>query len=253
MALAGARLTVPLPFNREVAKEMAPAIQLSEAVHAVRVDGSFVLLDIRKDRYLFLRADQSEWLGEILSHAGEAGDLPAQAKRFADSLRARNLMSGDFPTLPPAGTTPPLSPSDSWLGSDSGTSSAVDPLHVIRMFRAVATCWCLERSRNFAGVVAEVSRWKSRSTRMKAPSDTAVLAELAAFRRLTPFFFTSHEACRFRSLVLLKFLTGAGVAPDWVFAVRLAPFAAHCWIEWDGHVLNEHFGRTQDYSEIMRV
>lgn len=232
---------------------MGQAIKLSEAVQAVKVDGSYVLMDIREDRYLFLTTIQSEWMDDILGHTGDLKDLAPRTRLFADRLYEQNLWAGERLRLQVASDRSTLAATDSWVGIDREIASDAGALPALRMARAVAHCWWLERSRDFSGVVSEVSRWKCRGRRKATTSEGAVKAELAAFNALTPFFFTSHKACRFRSLVLMKFLTEAGVAPEWVFAVRLAPFAAHCWVEWQGHVLNENLGTTQDFSEIMRV
>ncbi|OZB15939.1 MAG: hypothetical protein B7X53_10160 [Hyphomonas sp. 34-62-18] len=229
---------------------MGPAIQLSESAHAVKVDGSFVLIDIRHDRYLFLKANQQKWLETILLTPTENRELPSEAKLFADRLCQQNLLSWDVLSRSPPMSTLRHVTCASQLSFGELTSSKVTPFQLLRMFRAVSACWWLERSTDFAGIIAAVSQWK---TYCQSSTEDKVRTELAAFATLTPFFFTSHEACRFRSLVLLKYLTLARILPDWVFAVRLAPFAAHCWVEWTGHVLNEDVERTQDYSVILRV
>lgn len=62
-----------------------------------------------------------------------------------------------------------------------------------------------------------------------------------------------HDACRFRSLVLMNYLTRSGIAPDWVFGVRLCPFSAHCWVEYNGVILNEDSDTVAEFRPIMSV
>jgi hypothetical protein len=44
-----------------------------------------------------------------------------------------------------------------------------------------------------------------------------------------------------------------GVSANWEFGVRPLPFSAHCWIEHDGMVLNDHLGHVSEYRKIMSV
>ena len=44
--------------------------------------------------------------------------------------------------------------------------------------------------------------------------------------------------------------TGGGGA-DWVFAVKGAPFAAHCWIQLGDIVLNDSVENVRAYTPIM--
>lgn len=232
---------------------MSRTCQLSPSVYGTKVDGSYILLDITRDRYLYLTEQQSSWLDDILCHAGRIRDLPPAAVQFSEALHRQSLLDVEYPGFTKGWKDGSPHAHHSWLTHESDCEISPGPLLLLRMAYAVSVCWWLERRRDFAGVVSESRRWKSRCTGNQPPAELLVRSEVAAFRRMSPYFFSSREACRFRSLALIKFLTTADIAADWVFAVRLAPFAAHCWIEWEGHVLNEHLDRTFDYREIMRV
>ena len=75
----------------------------------------------------------------------------------------------------------------------------------------------------------------------------------AQFLALAPFLFTTKDARLFRSHFLMRFLAGHGIAATWTFGVRLAPFGAHCWIEYEGAVLNDHLETVAGFSPILAI
>lgn len=60
-------------------------------------------------------------------------------------------------------------------------------------------------------------------------------ARFHACRRLIPI----RPNCLLDSLALLHFLAGRGVRATLVFGAKFDPFAAHCWVEQEGMLLNE--------------
>src|SRR5690606_36310234 len=60
----------------------------------------------------------------------------------------------------------------------------------------------------------------------------------ARFARLRPWIPAPY-VCLFDSLCLMRFLLHRGLAADLVFGVRARPFAAHCWVEAEGVILDE--------------
>jgi hypothetical protein len=84
-------------------------------------------------------------------------------------------------------------------------------------------------------------------------SETELPALVTAFATLRPFFFAAKDACLFDALSLSEFLAGYGLFPNWVFGVQSRPFAAHCWLQLDGVVLNDTIDHVQRYTPIMVV
>lgn len=76
---------------------------------------------------------------------------------------------------------------------------------------------------------------------------------IAVFRRCRPFLYSPRERCLFDSLALITFLQRYGIRPQWVFAVTTNPFGAHCWVEYEGYVLNDTPVHIKSYMPIMRV
>lgn len=58
--------------------------------------------------------------------------------------------------------------------------------------------------------------------------------------------------CFVQSWLLLRILRKRGVAAEWIFGVRTYPFEAHCWVEWQGRVLNDWADHVRWYEPIAR-
>ena len=72
------------------------------------------------------------------------------------------------------------------------------------------------------------------------------------FAKFRPHFPRNY-LCLFDSLALILFLSRYNLHPDWVFGVQEDPFSAHCWVQADTLVLNDHFDNVASYTPIMTV
>lgn len=75
---------------------------------------------------------------------------------------------------------------------------------------------------------------------------------VSIYNRLRPMLPWDH-VCLLDSLCLLEFLARYRVFPALVFAVRLDPWAAHCWVQHDASILNEDVDEARAYLPIMAV
>lgn len=76
-----------------------------------------------------------------------------------------------------------------------------------------------------------------------------VEAAALAFWTLQPWLPIEGE-CLIRSALLVSFLRRRGFAADWVFAVRLRPFSAHCWVQSGQTCLNDDVERLLAYTPV---
>lgn len=72
------------------------------------------------------------------------------------------------------------------------------------------------------------------------------------YNRLRPLF-PSNFMCLFDSLALLEFLAHYNIFPQWVFAIRSDPWAAHCWVQFDAIAFNQDTEQARTYLPIMAV
>ena len=59
--------------------------------------------------------------------------------------------------------------------------------------------------------------------------------------------------CLFNSLCLIRFMLRRGVCSELVFGVRARPFAAHCWVEASGLILDPGGEDCSTFAQIARV
>lgn len=74
-------------------------------------------------------------------------------------------------------------------------------------------------------------------------------ARFAAARIWIPARFV----CLFDSLCLMRVLLAEGISADLVFGVRGRPFAAHCWVECEGEILDDGGEACASFVEIVRI
>jgi hypothetical protein len=86
--------------------------------------------------------------------------------------------------------------------------------------------------------------------------NTATLAEIRGvvllYNKLRPLFPRNY-LCLFDSISLLKFLSLYDYHPDIIFAVKLDPWNAHCWLQYGTVTLNESLAEACTYLPIMSV
>ncbi|WP_193746688.1 lasso peptide biosynthesis B2 protein [Blastomonas sp. AAP53] len=76
----------------------------------------------------------------------------------------------------------------------------------------------------------------------------AIMAHFTCLRCLVP----GSGRCLIQSMLLTRFLGHLGISPELVFGVRTHPFEAHCWVEWDAHVLNDSPDHVCWFTVIAR-
>jgi len=231
-----------------------------------------VFLDVRKDRYFALESARTAGLGCFVPGWPVAApfgidfvqqDADAAARAFAETLD-RGTLSGVISLLlekgilivnPEQGKAADVTVAEPLRGDLTADGSDERPRIGARLFlrfvTAAVRARLLLKYRTFETVVERV---KSRRGRTRAPVTDSELAGLvSAFATLRPFFFAAKDACLFDALSLSEFLGGYGVIPHWVFGVQSRPFAAHCWLQLDGFVLNDTVDNVQRYTPIMVV
>jgi hypothetical protein len=229
---------------------MPPKFTLKPGVSVARPGNLLVFLDERHDRYLALTPLQADLFRQLA--AAEAADEPApQAQAFADRLIRLGLI-GETPLgpplLPPQDNFPPTAPRTDLAPG----ARRAPPGEYARFAACLVRCWYLHRFTSLSRTLLRARRWKARAGNTPDAKETA-LALSQAFHAIAPLFISTKDACRFRSLLLFNFLLSRQAAADWVFGVRAAPFAAHCWVEHSGVVLNDCAENTAQYSEILRI
>ncbi|NJO13234.1 MAG: lasso peptide biosynthesis B2 protein [Gammaproteobacteria bacterium] len=83
--------------------------------------------------------------------------------------------------------------------------------------------------------------------------DCICLHAARVFEALHPLVFASRNRCLFHSLALIEYLARHELYPRWVFGVQAVPFAAHCWVQQEGQVLNDTVEHVSRYTPILSI
>lgn len=216
-------------------------LRLREDVFMARADGLLIFLDLKADRYFALAAELSAQLAPLIEVGGAEPDLDVvrrlrKAGAAADDgdegardffiTRHRQANEG----VPNSGTTPALA-----LGA---------------AFCRLRASELLKR-RHLSEVTRDrrLARVRNRTRAAADENVRSVSSKFVAARALRG----GRDACLKEALALLLFLGAEGSRADWVFGVKGAPFAAHCWVQLGETVLNDSVDNVRAYTPIMVV
>jgi Transglutaminase-like superfamily len=272
--------------NWEVQKRAMSHYALAGHVFVCLQGEHVVFLDVRKDRYFALEAAQTRGLGALV--AGWPAAIEGARARAADSSEAvqssviallleRGLLSADAQSGRIA-TPVTVESLTGELSADAYEELARPPVSTVRRFVAcAASASFMLRFLGFERVVRRVSRRNQMHSASTAPAHYEPVASdaasshaaagpaadsldsdrvhrlVATFASLRPFFFTAKDMCLFETFALSEFLARHGVFPRWVFGVQARPFAAHCWLQHGGIVINDTVDHVGRYAPIMVV
>lgn len=183
-------------------------------------------------------------------------DLPGDRfYRLGEQANARFISERCCPVDRPV--QPPLLPLPaSWL-APSRQSPAIDD-GAFRVAGVARALWMQRRTerrlaaRSLSSVLLEL---RSATDRVRGLDH--LLSELAS-REVRAFeharlLRTAADRCLPRSIALALCLTRRKCRAFTVLGVKLAPFAAHCWVQWGDSVLNDELEEVKRYTPILVV
>lgn len=188
------------------------------------IDGTAVFLDIAADRYFRLPPDRN-------------------AQFVAE------MSDGTVPPVQPVAIPRP----EQWQLPQS-LSAAISEGH-FRLGETARAIWMQRRVerqlavRPFSEIVGNVSRALARSACPESRGEEGA-SIIRAFEH-AKLIRTAADRCLPRSIALSLCLARRRIAAHVVLGVKLAPFAAHCWVQCSGEVLNDSLEEVQRYSPIL--
>lgn len=234
---------------------------LANHVFVCLQDEHVVFLDVRNDRYFSLEAARTSGLGELVcgwpvgAPAALANADAAAASQLAAQLSDKGLLTSELcvgKQATPAGCDPPVEEiyTDAWDESPSIDFRKSSEFLAAALFATFTL--------RFVSFERMIRQAKQSAARMPADARTRfdrdqVRDLVATFVTLRPYFFTARDACLFEALTLGRFLRRFGFDSRWVFGVQARPFAAHCWLQREGIVINDTVEHVSRYKPIMVV
>ncbi len=198
-----------------------------------------IFLDLRTDRYLALRGERRAAFERL--RAREDNDSEAMTGLLATGFFVRT--EGEN-RLDPVSVTMPATDLTAWRRSKIRlpmVAAAARDLYWAR--RALAPD-------RLAATLAGLQHQKRTKTSDPDPSALAELAlGYASARALVPV----PPRCLVDSLALFRLILRHDLAPSMIFGVRLAPFAAHCWLQSSEHVLTGSVDDAHNFTPILAL
>lgn len=195
------------------------------------VDGRPVFMDADDDSYFTLEPDD-----EAAFLADGNVTLPTASRKAASALGVdRPMAIRSYPQ-----------PQESVL-SLSHADERPSVRDVLLAWRLVAAARRSIRRRPIADLLARVERGTGAG---RAPMALArAAARFAAARRFVPI----QRNCLTDSIALLLWLERRGEGASFVFGVKLNPFGAHCWVQSDQLLLNDHLEHVERFTPVRAI
>jgi len=210
-------------------------LNLNNHVRFCEVEGQLVFLDLKADRYFSLPPEAQEAFVSLLR--GESGGQQIEA------LCASGLLV-DAPAGRPLAATFHTPPANSFL-EDGETGQGLGPVAEV-LFLVLIARHAVQRKRlpRLLASSLHVSGPAGRGPREKR--DRA-LGQFLRARRAVPV----APNCLYDSLALRRFLQRRSIPADLVIGTKLHPFAAHCWLQDGGTILNDSLAAARGFSPIL--
>ena len=229
-------------------------------------DGQMVFLDLTRDKYISLDRTNTELVMPLLQSKNQL-DIRSETLCMADSLVGQGLLTRDSSKGGKITVLDFNLPVSDLSGVYDQQKISINTGHIIRLFKAALMARFklsflpLEKTLN--QVRARKQRFYQQQpsrgnygnySRNQSSGNTSAsnIQELVwIFKRLRPLFFTASNHCLFDGLVLVEFLASYNIYPEWVFAVRMGPFRAHCWIQDQQKIFNDSVANVASYTPIL--
>jgi hypothetical protein len=221
---------------------------LSTNVHCCSRGGAFVFIDLNADEYLLVTGDGAQLLEALCAQAPPETIATAQEK--IDELVRSGLITDD-PRHGRAFETTRIELAVEALTEGQPSTPSFGSKQVLNFIVACVSATLRLRHGSLLSTVRSVARRKA--LRGDHAFDVSRARELTlVFSRLRRLF-PANYLCLFDSMALIEFLARHDIYPTWVFGVKLEPWAAHCWVQHAGILLNEDLEEAASYTPILVV
>lgn len=237
---------------------------LSKHSFACETGNHAIFLDLKRNSYLAvspgdvarLRDEVQGWPATTTdSEAGDRvdGEDTEKDRDIIGLLTKEGLLTADTSSGKPATPVLAEAPTGSWFGSPRAW-----PLLDAQQVRRYVSAWALTsvmlKTLPTSWIVRRIRRRKERYAPDAPTLDVLSLRRLLSIHlALQPVFYSREDACLRDSITLLEFLAYHRVYPTWVFGVRMAPFAAHCWVQQGSVVYTDSADHVRTFTPIMLV
>jgi hypothetical protein len=225
-------------------------------------DGHYVFLDLRSDEYLCLGRKHTNAMKALLNQDKSIDILPAEiclregesdCSVVVQALLKRGLLVKDSEYHKSPERARIAAPSTSIMEEIHKSRPRVGLAHALNFFAAAATASKNLRCESIERTVRGVEARKLAHATAAASPDMGTIGNLFHMFHILRPYYPRRYLCLFDSLALLHFLARYRMFPNWVYGVKLEPFAAHCWVQAGDKVVNDIIDNVRDYTPIMSI
>jgi hypothetical protein len=205
--------------------------------------GKPIFLDTVADRYFTLTArGERSFVGLINDERGHPhpDDL--------SGLTRSGLIEPTGDDLRPLPCPLPLTAHETMLDAPP---SSLDPIQFAVAATELARVATMLKRGRFHALIEDIRRRKARLATTNPPLASA-LRVAAAFAR-TAYWSSPHDRCLPRSIAVARRLIAIGCRPDFVIAVQVQPFRAHCWVQYQDRLVNDRRETVEAFTPILIV
>ncbi len=210
-------------------------------VYCCIANGRAAFLDVAADRYFGLPSNLEADFAAFIS----AGCPSSQAEQSLAPLIRSGLLEHRQDEVPSILARPPTAARLSVFDAPRPRAGILDI--GIAVASQVATARALQRH-PLKTVLARCGAQKTKAARSQSPPIEAISGFLAT-RRL----IGTQDRCLRWSLAMVAFLSHHRCYPQLVLGVKMAPFAAHAWVQHDDVILNDDVDRVRPYTPILVI
>lgn len=210
--------------------------QLSPHVRACTDGGYIVFLDLRLDRY---------WSVPLRTAPAIAGLAETECAQGSGARLIDLGLIEQAQACPAPHESRTAAPEQKLLPTDHSRAS------LFEYGLCASACWWTAGTlarRRLDLTLARLAELKSRAVMPEADAQHLI----GVFEAFRPWF-PRRRVCLFDALALFRFMVMRGLGPDLVFGVRTAPFAAHCWVEWEGRLAGDSSDHCASFKPIAWV
>jgi hypothetical protein len=215
---------------------------LRPGLHYCAIDDHLIFLDVVADRYFGLSDRASADFARLV--AGDLSDPSDDA--IAGLLDSRIIEPSAVDLLAPCPDV--VRPEASALDISEYRPA---PWRKVAALSALAIARAELKRKGLAASIEQLRQLK-RADDCKRRSEPVLITEALAFAWTTRWV-RSNDQCLPRSLALARRLASRGVDATLMIGVRLRPFAAHCWTQTSGLLLNDRYEQVRSYHPILIV
>jgi hypothetical protein len=245
--------------------DLATRYSLAPSAFVARTRHGAVVLDLARNQYFGVGPKEAQVLERLdgkLSLSAAPGGTPITAASECDidepSIdRLKNMgiiLSGKRQGRRILSANVQLNGTLIAIGDEITRPAIVQAGHVLAFAEALIVSRYSLRFRPIASTIRRVYERRAAAIQRGYSLDPEKITEFVCiFRRIRPFVFTAKGNCMLHALTLTNFLARYGEFPVWVLGVKVDPWAAHSWVQYDDYLLDTNPEKVCKFNPILAV